>query len=148
MKYLITLFLVLSACQGKKGDVGQTGSKGDTGAPGLTGPQGPTGAIGATGPSGATGPAGVGGSQGPQGPKGDQGTPGLDNLITTVQFCSGVTPFYPSTFPELGFCIDNKLYGVYSANDGFMVYLPPGTYYSNGINASCTFTIKPNCIVE
>lgn len=89
---------------------------------GLTGPQGNQGATGATGASG------------------QDSTP-----ITFVQFCQGVTPQYPSTFPEIGLCINHNLYGVYSANNGFMVLLPPGSYSSNGINASCNFTVLPDC---
>lgn len=82
-------------------------------------------------------------SNGQVGPKGDQGTSGQDiTPITMVQFCdAGYIPMYPSVFPEYGMLIGGKLYGVYSANGGFLVQLPPGTYSSNGINASCTFTV-------
>jgi hypothetical protein len=67
--------------------------------------------------------------------------------VTTVQLCPG-TPTYPSTFVEYGVCIGGNLYGVYSANDGFLALLPPGTYSSDGINASCNLTIGPNCAVS
>ena len=118
------------------------------GANGAIGPTGQTGAIGpqgAQGPQGEQGPVGPIGSTGAQGPQGDPGQPGTQ--ITTIQFCKGITPTYPSTFPEIGICIDNQLYAVYSANGGFMVLVTPGTYSSNGINASCTFTVGPNCEV-
>jgi hypothetical protein len=76
---------------------------------------------------------------------GANGTPGT--VITAVQFCPNVTPVYPSTFPESGICLDGTMYGVYSANGGFLAALPPGQYSSDGINASCTFTIQPNCVI-
>jgi hypothetical protein len=77
-----------------------------------------------------------------QGPAGSNGT-----VITTVQFCPG-TSSYPSTFPELGLCINNNLYAVYSANDGFLTLIPPGSYNSNAIGSSCTFTVLPNCSIS
>ena len=87
------------------------------------------GAIGATGATGAQGNAGT--------------------QISVVQFCpSKFIPTYPNTFPEIGLCLNNTtLIGVYSANDGFLAVLPPGSYESDGINASCAFTIGPNCEV-
>jgi hypothetical protein len=39
------------------------------------------------------------------------------------------------------------MYGVYSDNGGFLSELPPGEYSSDGINASCSFTIGANCSV-
>lgn len=66
--------------------------------------------------------------------------------ITIVQLCPG-TPTYPSTFPEDAECIDNALYAVYSANDGFLTELTPGLYQSNAIGSSCTFTVAANCVV-
>jgi hypothetical protein len=98
---------------------------------GQTGNQGIPGVPGASGPIGATGPAGSNGTQ-----------------ITVVQFCPNSVPNYPSTFPEVAECINNQLYAVYSANDGFLTLVPPGVYSSDGINSSCTFTILPNCIVQ
>ena len=56
-------------------------------------------------------------------------------------------PSYPSTFIESILCINQVAYGVYSANDGFLAELPPGTYTSNGINSTCTFQILAGCIV-
>lgn len=88
------------------------------------------GAVGATGPQGIQGPAGVNGT-----------------VITPVKFCSQ-TSNYPSTFPEYGLCINNNLYAVYSANDGFLTYIPPGAYHSNAIGSICDFTVLPNCKIQ
>lgn len=84
-------------------------------------------------------------SNGLIGPVGPAGSPGT--LLTPVQFCPNVTPNYPSTFPEYGFCIEGKLYGVYSTNGGFLALLPDGTYNSNAVGSSCTFTIT-GCTVN
>ena len=85
---------------------------------------------------------------GPQGGQGLQGTAGTNApLGMPIQLCSACKPSYPNTFPESALCIDNNLYGVYSANDGFLSVLPPGAYSSDGINCKCTFTIEPNCII-
>ena len=79
---------------------------------------------------------------GPQGPQGDPGT-----SVTMVQFCPGIT-HYPSEFNEIAFCINNNLYAVYSKNDGFLTYIPPGTYSSNAIDSSCNFTVLPGCVIQ
>jgi hypothetical protein len=76
------------------------------------------------------------------GPAGLNGTP-----ITIVQFCPGVTPAYPTTFPEVGLCINEQIYAVYSANDGFLTEIPTGTYTSTAIGSACNFVVGPNCIV-
>jgi hypothetical protein len=68
-------------------------------------------------------------------------------IVQPIQFCSG-TPIYPSTFPEVGFCINNQLWAVYSANGGFLTLIPPGQYSSTGINSSCTFTVGPDCVIS
>jgi hypothetical protein len=99
------------------------------------------------GPSGAPGisPSPIPGPQGAAGPKGD---PGVNATPTTpIQLCGACHGAYPNVFPESGLCINNQLYGVYSANGGFLSLLPPGTYSSDGINCSCTFTIQANCVV-
>lgn len=130
MKLYLLIPIILSvglvACRGPEGIQGDT----------VAGPKGSIGLTGGNGPVGLPGTSGLNGSN------------GTDATILTVQFCQGITPAYPSTFPELGFCISNQLYGVYSANDGFMVLLPPGTYTSNGLNATCTFTVGENCQVS
>ncbi len=97
--------------------------------------------------------------RGPGGYQGAQGLPGLagqsvtgpagsdGTIVTPVQFCPG-TPSYPSTFIESGLCINGKIYAVYSANDGFLTYLPTGSYSSNAINSRCNFTVLSNCGVR
>lgn len=150
---------------------------GKDGAPGVQGPAGPQGDAGAQGTAGINGtngtsctvravapnevaPAGgseiicgetstlvLNGVKGDQGDIGAQGVAGADGtVVSAIQFCSAGTS-YPNTFSEVGFCIGGKLWGVYSANGGFMTELPPGTYSSNGINSSCTFTIGENCSI-
>jgi hypothetical protein len=96
---------------------------------------------GHVGPAGSNGQAGQKGDTGEAGPIGAPGT-----SITVVKLCPGVT-VYPSKFVEVAFCIGDALYGTYSANDGFSSELPPGTYLSNGINASCNVTIGAHCAV-
>ena len=67
-------------------------------------------------------------------------------VVTPVQFCPNQTS-YPSTFSEVGFCINGSLWAVYSANGGFLTEVVPGNYSSDGINSSCTFVVGPNCSV-
>lgn len=92
------------------------------------------------------------GLNGLNGARGPQGNPGVDGssgtVMTPVQFCPNVKPTYPSAFPEVGFCLNGQIWGVYSANGGFLSYLPNGTYSSNGVNASCNFTIGDNCSIS
>lgn len=103
-------------------------------------PKGDTGVAGKDGQS----TVGATGSQGPVGP---QGAPGVDaHPVTVVKLCPATT-VYSTTFTEVAFCIDGSLYAVYSANGGFESLIPPGTYSSNGINSSCTFTVHANCEV-
>lgn len=66
--------------------------------------------------------------------------------VVPVKLCPG-TPSYPSVFVEYALCIESQLYGVYSANDGFLALLPPGNYASNAIGSSCNFTVALNCVV-
>ena len=121
---------------------------------GPQGPQGPAGPAGPPGPAGAPG-IGCNVSQVPN-PNGlliscgdgSQDFLASGTTVTPVQLCPGFTPSYPSVFPEYGLCINNNFYGVYSANDGFWSLLPPGTYSSDGINASCTLVIGANCTVN
>ncbi len=96
---------------------------------------------GEVGPIGPAGQNGAPGSDGANGPKGADGT-----VITIVQLCPGYTT-YSSTFVEVAECINNKLYGVYSQNGGFLTELPPGEYASNGIGSACNLTVGVNCAV-
>lgn len=103
---------------------------------------------GAPGQNGLKGPQGAQGEAGAVGPRGEPGRDGIDaSGVTVVQLCRSCTPMYPSVFAEIGFCINNKLYGTYSANGGFSAYLPVGGYISNGIGCTCTFTITSGCNV-
>lgn len=95
--------------------------------------------LGCRGPAGHGGPAGPKGDAGPVGETGPAGQDGT--LITVVKFCTD-TATYPSTFPEYGLCIDSKLYAVYSTNGGFLAYIPNGSYSSNAVGSSCTFTVN------
>lgn len=109
------------------------------------GKDGPPGVIGPQGPSGSNGNDGDDGAIGPTGPVGDTGASGT--LATFVQFCPGVTA-YPSTFVEVGICVNHNLYAVYSANDGFLTLIPPGRYHSNAIGSRCDFTVLTDCDVQ
>ena len=93
---------------------------------------------------GVEGPRGFNGADGATGPAGADATPVVPQQLCAPSF----VPSYPNTFPEYALCIQNKLYGVYSSNGGFLAELPIGVYSSDGINASCTFTIKANCVVQ
>ncbi len=103
--------------------------------------QGERGLPGGTGARGSDGLSIVG----PPGPAGLDGADGT--VITFVNLCPGVTS-YPGVFVEVAMCVNGDLYGVYSANGGFMTYLPPGTYHSNAIGSACNLTIGSNCAVS
>lgn len=124
---IIGLLALLAAGCGKSTDVQVV--KGDTGATGSTGSQG---------------------NVGPGGGPGANGAPGQDATpVVAIQLCpSSFIPSYPNVFPESALCVGNNLYGVYSAHGGFLALLPPGVYSSNGINASCTFTVSAGCVVN
>lgn len=126
------------------GPVGPPGPQGLTGQPGQNGEDGKDGAPGVQGAMGATGPKG---DQGVAGAVGPTGANGVDaSGVTVVQLCPGTTT-YPNVFTEVAFCIHNKLYAVYSLNSGFETEIVPGTYQSNAVGSSCTFTVQPNCVV-
>jgi len=97
------------------------------------------GSTGIAGPTGAQGPTGLQGAEGPRGQDGQ--------IATVVQLCPGV-PHYGTVYVETALCINNQLYGVYSANGGFLTFLPPGAYTSNGIGSACNLTVLPNCQVQ
>jgi hypothetical protein len=106
----------------------------------LSACRGPRGDAGTAGAVGATGAQGQQGDQGPVGPAGADGT-----AVTLVKLCPQ-TPSY-GTFVEFGMCINGSLYGVYSANGGFLALLPNGNYTSNGIGSSCNLTVT-GCTVS
>lgn len=109
---------------------------------------GKNGTNGKDGSQGIQGNQGVTGNTGSIGPQGIQGVPG--SSVTTVKFCDDYVPVYPSSFPEYGLCIDNKLYGVYysSSLGVFLAYLPPGRYQSTNNSQACIFTVTSGCEVS
>lgn len=132
--------LMLTSCavpvlpiKGKQGDQGQA----------IRGPSGPRGEVGVVGPTGEQGTAGS------DGHNGLNGANGLDALspINVVNLCVGYTT-YPGVFVETALCINNHLYGVYSANGGFLTLLPPGNYSSNAIGSACNLTVHDDCTVS
>ena len=139
--FTLVLALALTAC----GEVPVSSNP----IPQPTPVAGPKGDTGAQGPVGVAGPQGEQGIQGVAGINGTNGMNGQDASPTTlVQLCGTCVAAYPSTFPEVGLCINHKLYGVYSANGGFLVEITPGSYNSNGINCSCSFVVATDCAVN
>jgi hypothetical protein len=125
--------------QGPRGDTGATGEAGSS--CGVT-----TVAPGPAAPNGGSLIACTDGSQslvlnGTNGADGQAGT-----VVTPIPFCPGVSA-YPTSFIESGFCINGRLWAVYSANGGFLTEVLPGNWSSNAIGSSCNFTVKPNCEV-
>lgn len=77
----------------------------------------------------------------------NNGSNGINGtVISVVQFCPGTTT-YPTEFNEVGLCINNNLWAVYSSNGGFFTEVLPGTWSSDGINSSCDFQVGPNCTI-
>lgn len=76
------------------------------------------------------------------GPAGADGT-----VVSVIDVCPGQT-IYPTTFVETALCINGNLYGVYSYANGFLTALPAGTYVSNAINSSCSFTVVSGCEIR
>lgn len=132
---LYSILLALTACShdiyrdGKNGIDGATGPKGDAGG-GCTVASGGAGAL-ITCPDGTT--AFV-----PNGTDGQDATP-----VTMVQFCPQVTGSYGSgSFPEQGFVIGGKVYGVYSSNGkASLAELYPGVYTTTAPGQNCTFVV-------
>lgn len=169
-KLFLVSALMLAGCGGAgimPGPIGPQGPKGDPGTscsvavvqPNDAAPNGGSliscadntsslilnGAPGSNGTNGINGTNGTNGSNGTNGINGTNGTNGT--VVAPIQFCPG-TGSYPSTFPEVGFCINNNIYAVYSANGGFLTEILPGTWSSNAIGSSCSFTVLPNCQVQ
>lgn len=152
--------LMIAGCQdrihyyaGVKGDPGMPGQDGT----GCSVQQLTTGALitcsdatSAYIANGSQGPQGVQGISGPTGPMGPIGLPGADapptGGVVVVPLCGGVTT-YPINFVEVALCINNKLYAVYSENNGFMTEIVPGAYFSNAHGNTCTLTVGTNCQV-
>lgn len=110
---------------------------------------GATGLTGANGQDGSNGLNGSNGNNGVDGTNGTNGTNGVNGtVVLPVQFCPGSSTVYPNTFPEIGFCINNNIYAVYSTNGGFLSLMTPGTYSSAGVGSACNFTIAANCVIQ
>lgn len=97
----------------------EKGDRGDDGMQGATGSQGNPGVVGPQGPTGADG-----------------------QIAQVIPLCPGTSNY--GTFVEVALLINNKLYAVYSANNGFLTYLAPGNYSSNAIGSACNFTVNAN----
>lgn len=148
--------LVFALILGTISCVPTIGPKGDAGSPGK-GTNGsscsliqvPAGtSIHCTDGTDAFIPTPQNGHDGSNGQDGHNGVDGVDATpVTVVQLCPGVTT-YPSVFVEVALCISNKLYAVYSAKNGFLVYLPPGVYHSDAIGSACNLTVHENCQVS
>lgn len=96
--------------------------------------------------NGTNGLSGTNGTNGSNGSNGSNGTDGT--VVQSVQFCPNYTLSYPSMFPEVGFCIDNKIYAVYyDGKNAWMSVIPPGSYASTSTSAPCNFTVAPGCVV-
>lgn len=136
---LVLVAILLAGCQGPRGYtiVGPQGTPGIQGQSGQPGQDAlPCTAFKASGVTTIACP----GSPPVSVLDGLNGAPGT--VITPIQFCPGVTPIYPLSFPEYGLVINGQIYGVYSQNGGFLALLPPGTYNSNAVGSSCDFTIN------
>jgi hypothetical protein len=66
-------------------------------------------------------------------------------VVTPVQFCSGYTTIYPSSFPEFGFLINGSIYAVYwDGKNAWLAQVVPGYYASTSTSAPCNFTVNSN----
>lgn len=145
VSFLVLLFL--SACGNQELTVTQKGcyiSKVDGGVM-ITCSNGTTAAVlnGTNGVDGQDGLKGDKGDTGETGAKGDQGIQGIAGTsVSIVQFCPG---YAATSFPEVGFKINGKIYcEYYSPPSSGLVYLPPGNYRSTQTSAPCNFSIDSN----
>lgn len=83
-------------------------------------------------------------SNGKDGRDGEDGTDATP--VTIVQFCPTVNGSYISgNFPEKGFIINGRVYGVYSANGkASLAELYPGRYQTTAPGINCSFTVNNN----
>lgn len=149
MKYLALVLLVVLACSCAQQPGYVVYTPGSPGAPGSNGASCSVATVSpnTVAPSGGALIACTDGTSSLvlNGTNGSNGTNGT--VVQSIQFCPGTT-VYPSNFQELGFCIGNKIYAVYSANNGFLTEIVPGAYQSNAIGNSCNFTVAVNCQVS
>lgn len=105
------------------------------------GPQGPAGQNGSNGQDGAPGQNGSDGSNGQDGADGTNGQDGTE--VTIVRFCPG---YAATSYPEIGFCIKNKIYATFwDGRQSWTAEVPPGSYRSTSTGAPCNFTVTANC---
>jgi hypothetical protein len=155
---------------GPTGSPGISGSKGDTGQKGDSCTVASV-AGGAKITCGSTSTVVTNGSDGAQGEIGSQGLGcttetmlagvkitcgttttmvwnGLNGQDATpvkmVKFCPNAPDTYPSSFPEYGICLGNKIYAVYWNNTAFLSYLTPGNYVTTSVNVNCSFKVLAN----
>jgi len=164
---MIMALVLLSACgrphDGVNGSNGHDGAVGATGADGIGCTETPVPANG-NAPNGGTlitcsngsnlilngtnGLNGTDGTDGTNGTNGSDGAAGTSFAFSSIQFCAGTPSYSAGNFPEIGFCINNVLYGVYSANGGYLTVIQQGTWSSDPVGtAQCTFTVGPDCKV-
>lgn len=75
--------------------------------------------------------------------------PVLAPVTTTVKFCASQVVSYPTSFPEFGLCIDNKIYAVYfDTHNAWWSEIPPGNYRTTSTGLICNFTVYNNCVVQ
>lgn len=118
------------------------GPRGEAGPAGERGPAGKDGA-----PSTVPGPVGAPGETGPMGPVGQAGAPGTS--VSVVQFCPSRGPAsYPTSFPEVGLCIGNKLYATYwDGHQAWTAEIPAGNYSSTATGLGCSFSVGSSCSI-
>lgn len=83
---------------------------------------------------------------------GEKGEPGANGsngtVVTIVQFCPGNSQ-YPTTFPEVGMCINNRIYAVFWMNNSsYMAEVVPGNYHSTSTSLPCNFTVVSGCNIS
>lgn len=125
-----------------------SGSEGLQGIPGVQGEEGPKGDPGTNGMNGVDGINGTDGQDGAIGPTGPQGPPGVNTTpITVIQFCPDVSLIQ---FPEVGYCINNQLYAVYSASgQSWLTLIVPGSYVTTTTTGgNCSFQVLSNCVIQ
>lgn len=106
------------------------------------------GEPGVAGTDGINGTDGQNGNDGADGANGSDGQDGADGTrITIVQFCE-TSPSTPHNFPEIGFCIENKLYAVmWDGQKAWQSEIIPGSYMSTATGLTCTFQVVQGCEV-
>lgn len=138
MKKLIIIALLLTACAGPQGSVGDQGIPGAPGAGCSVSSVLPDANIAPNGGSlivcGDTQSYVLNGSVGATGPQGIPGT-----SISMVQFCSHDS----TSYPEYGFVVGGSIYGVYwdQPKGAFLTKVIPGNYISTN-GTKCGFAVN------